>query len=71
MPLAFVDVFEYWSVLVSTFIFYALVSMEVLAEEIEDPFGFDANDLPLDAICETINKNLTEVYESTSAPISS
>lgn len=71
MPLAFVDVFEYWSVLVSTFIFYALVSMEVLAEEIEDPFGFDANDLPLDAICETINKNLTEVYESTSAPVSS
>lgn len=71
MPLAFVDVFEYWSVLVSTFIFYALVSMEVLAEEIEDPFGFDTNDLPLDAICETINKNLTEVYESTSAPISS
>ena len=43
----------------------------ILAEEIEDPFGFDANDLPLDAICETINKNLTEVYESTSAPISS
>lgn len=71
MPLAFVDVFEYWSVLVSTFIFYALVSMEVLAEEIEDPFGFDTNDLPLDAICETINKNLSEVYESTSAPISS
>lgn len=71
MPLAFVDVFEYWSVLVSTFIFYALVSMEVLAEEIEDPFGFDTNDLPLDAICETINKNLAEIYAPTSATVSS
>jgi putative membrane protein len=62
MPLAFVEVFEYWSVLISTFVFYALVSMEILAEEIEDPFGLDTNDLPLDSICETIDSNLKEVF---------
>lgn len=62
MPLAFVEVFEYWSVLISTFVFYALVSMEILAEEIEDPFGLDSNDLPLDAICDTIETNLLEVF---------
>lgn len=59
MPLAFVELFEYWSVLISTFVFYALVSMEILAEEIEDPFGTDDNDLPLDDICFRIEENVS------------
>jgi putative membrane protein len=61
MPLAFVELFEYWSVLISTFVFYALVSMEILAEEIEDPFGTDDNDLPLDDICERIEENVSQI----------
>jgi len=61
MPLAFVELFEYWSVLISTFVFYALVSMEILAEEIEDPFGTDDNDLPLDDICDRIEKGTRQV----------
>lgn len=56
MPLAFVSVFGYWSALIATFVFYVLVSIEVLAEEIEDPFGSDANDLPTDDIAEQIKK---------------
>lgn len=61
MPLAFVELFEYWSVLISTFVFYALVSMEILAEEIEDPFGTDDNDLPLDEICYRIEENVSQI----------
>jgi putative membrane protein len=61
MPLAFVELFEYWSVLISTFVFYALVSMEILAEEIEDPFGTDTNDLPLDDICNRIQENISQI----------
>jgi putative membrane protein len=64
MPLAFVELFEYWSVLISTFVFYALVSMEILAEEIEDPFGTDANDLPLDDICERISESVHQVLKA-------
>jgi len=33
-----------------------------LAEEIEDPFGSDANDLPTDQIYETIKANLDEIF---------
>ncbi len=62
IPLAFVTVFDYWSVLIATFIFYVLVSMEVLAEEIEDPFGTDDNDLPTDTLCERIQGNVEEVF---------
>ena len=64
MPLAFVELFEYWSVLISTFVFYALVSMEILAEEIEDPFGTDDNDLPLDDICDRIEKGTRQVFDA-------
>lgn len=56
LPLAFLTIFGYWSAIIATFVFYVLVSMEVLAEEIEDPFGEDANDLPTDSICERIKE---------------
>jgi putative membrane protein len=61
LPLAFVTQFGYFSALIATFVFYVLVSMEVLAEEIEDPFGVDDNDLPLENICEKIKRNVEEV----------
>jgi ion channel-forming bestrophin family protein len=61
LPLAFVTIFGYWSALIATFVFYILVSMEVLAEEIEDPFGTDDNDLPTDQLCERIEANVVEV----------
>jgi len=48
LPFAFVVNFGYWSAIIATFIFYVFVSIEILAEEIEDPFGNDDNDLPTD-----------------------
>ena len=56
LPLAFVSSFGYFSAFIATFVFYVLVSMEVLAEEIEDPFGNDDNDLPTDTITERIKE---------------
>jgi ion channel-forming bestrophin family protein len=56
LPLAFVVQFGYFSALIATFIFYVLVSIEVLAEEIEDPFGVDDNDLPTDEMAVRIGK---------------
>ncbi len=63
LPLAFVPVFGYYAALIATFIFYVLVSMEVLAEEIEDPFGTDDNDLPTDDLCKKIRTNVREIFE--------
>ena len=36
------------------FSFFATMGLELLATEIEEPFGTDPNDLPLEAIGETI-----------------
>ena len=62
MPLAFVPTFGYYAAIITTFVFYVLVSMEVLAEEIEDPFGTDDNDLPTDNLSEKIRGNVNEIF---------
>ncbi len=61
MPIGFVLDYKYWAVPVVTFIFYAFASIEVIAEEIEDPFGREPNDLPTDAITDTIRANLNDI----------
>ncbi|KAA5543460.1 bestrophin family protein [Adhaeribacter rhizoryzae] len=42
-------------------ILYAMASLELIAEEIENPFGTDANDLPIDQICQNIRKHVGEL----------
>lgn len=61
LPLAFVTNFGYFSAFITTFIFYVMVSLEVLAEEIEDPFGVDDNDLPTDQIAERIQSTVEDM----------
>lgn len=63
LPLAFVSMFGYYSAIISVFVFYVIVSLEVLAEEIEDPFGDDENDLPTDSLAKRIKSIAGEVLE--------
>jgi len=37
--------------------------LDVIAEEIEDPFGQDENDLPFDSICKSLKKNVNEILK--------
>jgi putative membrane protein len=43
---------------------YAIVGLELIASGIEDPFGYDGDDLPLDEIVETIRRATTYGQES-------
>lgn len=61
MPFGFVNEAGYGIVPVMVFVFYVLASLELIAEEIEDPFGSDANDLPTDEIAEVIELNVNEL----------
>ena len=38
---------------------YPLLMIEALGSELDDPFGYDANDLALNQICATIQSDLT------------
>ncbi len=61
MPWGYVFPLGYWAVPVVAFIFYVLASLELIAEEIEDPFGTDQNDLPLQKIAGNIEKHVGEI----------
>jgi len=62
MPIGFVREFGFWAVPIVSLIFYVFTSIEILAEEIEDPFGLEANDLPTDDITKTMISNLDEIF---------
>ncbi len=61
LPLAFMTEFHYWTIPIVLMVFFILVSVELIAEEIEDPFGNDVNDLPTDDLTEKIKKNVREL----------
>ena len=61
MPFGYVFSLGYYVVPVVVFIFYVLASLELIAEEIEDPFGSDANDLPTAKIASNIKKHIEEL----------
>jgi len=63
LPLGLIADFNYWSIPVVMFVFYVLVSLEILAEEIEDPFGTDDNDLPTDELSGKIEDSVGEIMK--------
>ncbi|TDH28674.1 hypothetical protein EXU57_00935 [Segetibacter sp. 3557_3] len=63
LPFALIPMFHYWSVLLVGFVFFAFIGLELMAEEIEDPFGLDCNDLPIAEIANNIKKNIFEIFE--------
>jgi len=61
LPFAYVFILGYFVIPVVVFIFYVLASLELIAEEIEDPFGTDDNDLPTKKIAENIKRHVEEL----------
>lgn len=61
LPFGFVFNLGYYVIPVVAFVFYVLASLEMIAEEIEDPFGGDSNDLPTDKIAQNIKKHVEEL----------
>jgi ion channel-forming bestrophin family protein len=67
MPVDFGMSMGYWAIPVVMIMFYAFASLELISEEIEDPFGTDANDLPTDDLSEKIRNNVNEILLSDAA----
>ncbi|WP_417941968.1 bestrophin family protein [Flavobacterium sp. RS13.1] len=61
LPFGYSVSLGYFVAPVVVFVFYVLASLELIAEEIEDPFGDDENDLPIKKISENIKKHVEEL----------
>jgi len=58
LPFGLVDTIGYLTPLVAAIVAYTFFGLDALGDEIEEPFGHSDNDLPLDAICRTIEIDL-------------
>ena len=61
LPVSFVTTTGYLTVPIVILVTFVLLSVELIAEEIEDPFGRDINDLPTDELAEKITDNVREI----------
>ncbi|ENG2549405.1 TPA: bestrophin family protein [Citrobacter farmeri] len=68
LPFALVVDLHYMTPFISVLISYTFISLDALAEELEDPFGTENNDLPLDAICNAIEIDLLQMNDESAIP---
>ncbi len=61
LPIGLVFTLGYYVIPITVFIFYVLASLELIAEEIEEPFGGDDNDLPLEKMAHNIQVHIEEL----------
>jgi putative membrane protein len=61
LPFGFVTDSGYFTIAIVLLITFVLMSVELIAEEIEDPFGYDLNDLPTDELAVKIKDNVAEI----------
>jgi ion channel-forming bestrophin family protein len=68
LPVGLASSIGWLTPLIATFVAYTFLALEMIGEQIEEPFGTEANDLPLDALCYTIESSVCEMAEL--APLS-
>jgi ion channel-forming bestrophin family protein len=61
LPWGIVDDFKWWTIPMTIIMAYFMIGMEVVAEHVEEPFGYDEDDLDLEGMCETIEASVSQV----------
>lgn len=63
LPFGFVDSLGWMMPIIVVFIAYTFVALEAVADELEDPFGLEPNDLALNSLCSMIENTLLELTD--------
>ncbi|MEM9567547.1 MAG: bestrophin family ion channel [Cyanobacteria bacterium P01_E01_bin.34] len=64
IPFVFVDEFGLWTAIVVGLVAFTVFGIEEIGLEIENPFGRDPNDLPLDGICAGVKEHVEGVLRT-------
>jgi putative membrane protein len=59
----------WWSLPLIIVTSYFLIGLELIAEDIEDPFGNDGDDLPIESICGKISHTVNQILPSQTRPL--
>ncbi|MBW4446786.1 MAG: hypothetical protein KME38_07900 [Spirirestis rafaelensis WJT71-NPBG6] len=65
LPFQLVESLGWWAGLITALVSFTLFGIEAIGLEIENPFGYDANDLPLETICNTMKRNINDLINFT------
>jgi len=68
LPFGIVDDVKGYTPFVTALVSYAFFGLDALGAEVEDPFGTDPHDLPLSALCTTIEINLKQMLGEKEIP---
>jgi putative membrane protein len=68
LPFALVDVLGWSTPWMTLFVAYTFIALDSVTAELEDPFGVEPNDLPLDALTRTITRAVLELAEEPLPP---
>jgi len=68
LPFALAPSLEWWTPVPTFLISYAFFGLDALGDELGDPFGTDNNDLPLDAMVRTVERELLFAAGHTDLP---
>ncbi len=63
LPFSLVSELGFGAILITMFVAFAFLGVELLAAEIEDPFGLDCNDLPTGTIATNIKNDILEIFD--------
>lgn len=61
LPFGLVETMDWFMPIVVMFVAYMFIALEAIAEELEDPFGTEPNDLALHSLCTTIEETVLEI----------
>lgn len=68
LPLVLAKSLGWATILVSVLVTVPVLGIEGMTVEIENPFGYDCNDLSLDVFSEDVTKDVREVLERSQYP---
>jgi ion channel-forming bestrophin family protein len=68
LPFQIVADLNWWTAPIVMLVSFTLLGIEAIGVEIENPFGTDSNDLPLDAICSNVRNNIEDTIASSIEP---
>jgi ion channel-forming bestrophin family protein len=68
LPFQMVKDLQWWTIPVVGVVAFALFGIEAIGLEIENPFGYDANDIPLDRLCQKLHKDVEELIAAGTKP---
>jgi putative membrane protein len=63
LPWGLVEDLNWLTVPIVMIVAYMMLGLEAIAEDVEEPFGYDLDDLDLDALCRTIDVTTAELLD--------